>query len=74
MAMLTGSRHLMPTYLLAAFLTVLSGFFFTSSHGMIRYIGDFDIALHPFEIAFFSNLFSAIFYTGKKWAANIAYK
>ena len=60
--MSTGPRHPMPSYLSAALLTILSGFFFTSSHGIIRYIGGFEIALHPFEIAFFSNLFSSIFY------------
>ena len=57
-----GPRRTIPTFLLAAGLTILSGLFFTSSHGIIRHIGGFVVTLHPFEIAFFSNLFSALFY------------
>lgn len=56
----SSSGHaLSSTFLLAAGLTVLSNFFFTASHGIVRHIGP---ELHPFEIAFFSNLFSALFY------------
>ena len=51
-----------PSFFLAATLTILSGFLFTASHGIIRHIGGFEVELHPFEIAFFSNLFSALFY------------
>jgi drug/metabolite transporter (DMT)-like permease len=47
------------TFLLAAGLTIFSNFFFTASHGIVRHIGP---ELHPFEITFFSNLFSALFY------------
>jgi len=50
---------LSSAFLIAAGLTVSSNFFFTASHGMVRHIGT---DLHPFEIAFFSNLFSALFY------------
>ena len=50
---------LSTTYLLAASLTIFSNLFFISSHGIVRHIGP---ELHPFEIAFFSNLFSALFY------------
>ena len=57
-----GAQDPVPWFLLAAGLTVLSGFFFTLSHGLIRHIGGFGISLHPFEIAFFSNFFSALFY------------
>ena len=57
-----GTQDPVPSFLLAAGLTVLSGFFFTLSHGVIRHIGGFGISLHPFEIAFFSNFFSALFY------------
>ena len=52
----------MPSFVLAAGLTILSGFLFTGSHGIIRHIGGFGVKLHPFEIAFFSNLFSVLFY------------
>jgi len=45
--------------LLAILLTVFSNLFFTASHGMVRHIGP---VLHPFEVAFFSNLFSVAFY------------
>ena len=55
-------RVFAPSFLLAAALTILSGFLFTVSHGIIRHIGGFGVELHPFEIAFFSNLFSALFY------------
>ena len=51
-----------PSFFLATALTILSGFLFTASHGIIRHIGGFGVELHPFEIAFFSNLFSALFY------------
>ena len=50
---------LSSTFLTAAGLTIFSNFLFTASHGMVRHIGT---GLHPFEIAFFSNLFSALFY------------
>jgi drug/metabolite transporter (DMT)-like permease len=46
-------------FLLAAGLTVFSNLVFISSHGMVRHVGT---DLHPFQIAFFSNLFSAVFY------------
>ena len=57
-----GGKHSVPSFLLATALTVLSGLFFTLSHGIIRHMGGFGISLHPFEIAFFSNFFSALFY------------
>ncbi len=50
---------LSSTFLIAAGLTISSNFLFTASHGMVRIIGT---DLHPFEIAFFSNFFSALFY------------
>lgn len=53
------SSTLQTGILLAVVLTILSNFFFTASHGLVRHIGP---SLHPFEIAFFSNLFSALFY------------
>ena len=55
-----GRSTALPTgILLAVLLTVFSNFFFTASHGIIRHIGP---SLHPFEVAFFSNLFSVLFY------------
>jgi len=62
MANPSSSRFRVPTFVLAAGLTILSGFLFTGSHGIIRHIGGFGVELHPFEIAFFSNLFSVLFY------------
>ena len=38
---------------------MLSAALFTGSHGIVRHIGN---GIHPFEIAFFSNLFSFFFY------------
>jgi drug/metabolite transporter (DMT)-like permease len=46
-------------FLLAAGLTVFSNLVFISSHGIVRHVGT---DLHPFQIAFFSNLFSAVFF------------
>ena len=57
-----GQAPVTSTYLFAAGLTLLSGLLFVSSHGIIRHIGGLAGHLHPFEIAFFSNLFSALFY------------
>ena len=57
-----GQAPVTSTYLFAAGLTLLSGLLFVSSHGIIRHIGGVGGTLHPFEIAFFSNLFSALFY------------
>ena len=57
-----GQAPVTSTYLFAAGLTLLSGLLFVSSHGIIRHIGGVGGTLHPLEIAFFSNLFSALFY------------
>ena len=57
-----GQGSVTSTYLFAAGLTLLSGLLFVSSHGIVRHIGGVGGTLHPFEIAFFSNLFSALFY------------
>ena len=57
-----GQASVTSSYLFAAGLTLLSGLLFVSSHGIIRHIGGVGGTLHPFEIAFFSNLFSALFY------------
>ncbi len=54
-----SGRTLPSVFFLATSLTVCSHLFFTASHGIVRHIGP---ELHPFEIAFFSNLFSALFY------------
>lgn len=45
--------------LLAAASAIASAFLFTASHGIVRHVGS---TLHPFEVAFFSTLFSALFY------------
>ena len=50
------------SFYLATVLTVASGLLFTISHAIIRQINNIGPELHPFEIAFFSNLFSIIFY------------
>jgi len=59
---MNGRHTAASSFLLAAGLTVLSGLLFTSSHGIIRHLGGVGGELHPFQIAFFSNLFSALFY------------
>ncbi len=46
-------------YLLASTSAIGSAFLFTASHAVVRYIGS---SMHPFEVAFFSTLFSALFY------------
>lgn len=43
----------------AILISMLSAALFTGSHGIVRHIGN---GIHPFEIAFFSNLFSFFFY------------
>ena len=43
----------------AAGFTILSALVFTASHAVVRHLGG---DLHPLVIAFFSNLFSALFY------------
>ena len=57
-----GQAPTTSTFLLATGLTILSGLLFVSSHGIIRHLGGVSGELHPFQIAFFSNLFSALFY------------
>lgn len=46
-------------YMFAATSAIASAFLFTASHGIVRHIGS---TMHPFQIAFFSTLFSALFY------------
>lgn len=43
----------------AILISMVSAALFTGSHGIVRHIGG---GIHPFEIAFFSNLFSFFFY------------
>ena len=47
------------TFFGAAMLMVLSVSLFTSSHGFVRGVGK---TIHPYEIAFFTSLFSFVFY------------
>ena len=62
MKLITDQSPTKSSYFVAVGLTILSGVLFVSSHGIIRHVGGTGGALHPFEIAFFSNLFSALFY------------
>ena len=57
----TGRVHIPigQTFPVAAGFTILSAFVFTASHAVVRHLGG---DLHPMVIAFFSNLFSALFY------------
>ena len=52
----------MKTFYLAALLTITSGLLFTFSHSIIKQVNYIGPDIHPFEIAFFSNVFSALFY------------
>ncbi len=54
-----GAMPFGRTFPAAAGITIISALLFTVSHGIIRHLGG-DI--HPFVMAFFSNLFSALFY------------
>lgn len=49
-------------FYLATGLTISSGLLFTVSHAVVRQINQLGPHLHPFEIAFFSSIFSIIFY------------
>ena len=51
-----GTRQ---SYLLGAGFTLAAVFLFTASHGIVRLLSG---GLHPTEIAFFSNVFSFLFY------------
>lgn len=53
------STPLAASLLPAVTITIVSSALFTGSHGIVRYVGG---AIHPFEVAFFSNLFSVFFY------------
>ena len=52
----------MKTFYLAALLTITSGLLFTFSHSIIKQVNYIGPDIHPLEIAFFSNVFSALFY------------
>ena len=52
----------MKTFHLAALLTIISGILFTFSHSIIKQVNYLGPDIHPLEIAFFSNIFSALFY------------
>jgi drug/metabolite transporter (DMT)-like permease len=54
-----GARPGPSLVMLASVSAVGSSFLFTASHGVVRHLGS---TMHPFQIAFFSTLFSALFF------------
>ena len=61
----TPSPLLTASLLPAIGITMISAAMFTGSHGIVRHVGG---SIHPFEVAFFSNLFSFFFYINKSRA------